>query len=94
VLTDEAMIIEQYHFGREESPVGGCNGKLVPLFRLGSDYYRIIRNTFNHLWCGTNPFLSIRSLEDVAKEISEAVRGYMGCTPKKKDFSSRQNKNK
>lgn len=78
VMTEDAMIIEQYHFGRNSSAVGGCAGELVPLLQVRADcaYYRMLKSSFDHLWNAgkENPFVAVRTLADMENTIQEFAR--------------------
>lgn len=76
LMTDEGMIIEQYHFGRQDyASKGECIGQLVPLIRANSKsaYYSAMRSSFYHLWNAgkNNPFIKTKSLDKVNEEIEE-----------------------
>jgi hypothetical protein len=77
IITKENMIIEQYHFGRQEyATVGECIGALVPLICTNntSAFYNAMRSSFYHLWNSdkNNVYIKTRSLENVHKEIEES----------------------
>ena len=71
MVTHQATIIEQYHFGEGDALVGGCIGELVPLLCLkaGSNFSNLITTSFEHIWNGVNPFVSTRELDSILKDI-------------------------
>jgi excisionase family DNA binding protein len=84
ILADRGMIIEQYHFGRESSPAGGCIGELVPLFRFSpeSDYYKVMKSSFEYIWAGENPLLPLKTLDQISQELVKFEASVIrGATP-------------
>lgn len=72
VLCRNRAFIETYYFGRpegglEETTIEG----LVPMLSLaaGSGYYNLLRNHFDYLWSGSNPFVPMQTLEQVAESV-------------------------
>ncbi len=76
VLTNSCAFVENYYFGRTDEPVSSetIDG-LVPMIQVGSDsaYYGLLRNHFDYLWKGTNPFVEARTLEEVAESMQVQV---------------------
>ncbi len=76
VLTDSCAFVETYHFSRtDSSPDTVTIDGLVPMLQVsaGSDYYSLLRNHFDYLWKGTNPFLPSQTLEEVAESVKVQV---------------------
>lgn len=76
VLSRNYAFIESYHFGRvdegiEDTSIDG----LVPMFKVSSDssYYNLLRNHFDYLWSGKNPFVPSLTLEQVAQSVQVQV---------------------
>jgi excisionase family DNA binding protein len=76
LIAPNAMIIEQYHFGQEDALVGGCIGELVPTLRVstGCDFYRVVMNSFNHIWSGDNPFVGTKAMEEILSSTGQQSR--------------------
>ncbi len=73
VMTKHVTYIETYHFGRPEAAVDGSSiDGLVPMlqFKTQSTYAAIMRQHFNYIWSGANPYIRTYSLA----EISEAMQ--------------------
>tara|TARA_A100001037_G_C15135627_1_gene630979 strand:+ start:337 stop:1281 length:945 start_codon:yes stop_codon:yes gene_type:complete len=73
VMTKHITYIETYHFGRPEVAVDGSSiDGLVPMFQFKtqSTYASIMRQHFNYIWSGANPYIRTYSLG----EISEAMQ--------------------
>jgi hypothetical protein len=34
-----------------------------------SNYYRVLRNHFEYVWGGTNPYITVQTLEQVAETV-------------------------
>lgn len=72
VLTDECAFVETYHFGRVDSVIDTSTiDGLVPMLRVvtGSDYYNLLRNHFDYLWSAKNPFVPVKTLEQVLESV-------------------------
>ncbi len=72
VLTNRCAFVETYHFGRANSAVDHVTIEgLVPMLQIaaGADYYGLLRNHFDYLWNGTNPFVPVQTLEEVAESV-------------------------
>ena len=76
VFTRNCAFIETYHFGRaddgiEDTTIDG----LVPMLRVSADssYYNLLRNHFDYLWSGQNPFVPSLTLEQVAESVRVQV---------------------
>ncbi|MDA0676964.1 MAG: helix-turn-helix domain-containing protein [Chloroflexi bacterium] len=76
VLTRNCAFVETYHFGRPEGVMDGTtiDGQ-VPMLqvRSGSRYHDLLRNHFDYLWSGRNPFVQSRTLEQVAESVQVQV---------------------
>lgn len=76
VLTDRCAFIETYHFGRSNAEVENSTiDGLVPMLQVsaGSSYYGLLRNHFDYLWSGRNPFVHSQTLEEVADSVQVRV---------------------
>ncbi len=76
VLTNSAAFVETYHFSRTDSSQEAVTiDGLVPMLQVsaGSDYYSLLRNHFDYLWNGSNPFLPSQTLEEVAESVKVQV---------------------
>ncbi|MBT3941580.1 MAG: helix-turn-helix domain-containing protein [Chloroflexi bacterium] len=72
LMTESCCFVETYHFGRPDSgPDGSSIDGLVPILKLsaGAPYYRLLRNHFDYVWGGTNPYISVQTLEEVAETV-------------------------
>jgi excisionase family DNA binding protein len=76
VLTRHCAFVETYHFGRLDGLMDGTtiDGQ-VPMLqvRSGSRYYDLLRNHFDYLWSGRNPFVQSQTLEQVAGSVQIQV---------------------
>jgi excisionase family DNA binding protein len=76
VLTRRCAFVETYHFGRPEGLMDGTtiDGQ-VPMLqvRSGSRYHDLLRNHFDYLWSGRNPFVQSQTLEQVAESVQVQV---------------------
>lgn len=70
-MTEDCMVIEQYHLGAEKAIAPGCIGGLIPLLRVNStaSWYQLMRKTIFHLWNHANTFISVQSLDALGKNI-------------------------
>ena len=76
VMTEKSTFVETYHFGKPDSAVDGSSlDGLVPMLRLasGSSYGQILRQHFNYVWSGTNPYIKMHSLAEVAEAMQVTV---------------------
>jgi excisionase family DNA binding protein len=76
VRTTESTFVETYHFGKPDSAVDGSSiDGLVPMLRLAStsSYAQILRQHFNYVWSGTNPYIATHSLAEVADAMQVTV---------------------
>lgn len=76
VLTRNCAFIETYLFGRPDTGIEDTSiDGLVPMLRIeaGSDYYSLLRNHFDYLWSGKNPFVPSQTLEQVAASMQVQV---------------------
>lgn len=72
VLTGESAFVETYHFGRSSDAVEGDTiDGLVPMLRVMADssYYELLRDHFDYLWSGKNPFLPAKTMEQIAESV-------------------------
>ncbi len=72
VLTSKAAFVEPYHFGKTGGALdGGTIDGLVPMFKIapGFSYYELLRDHFDYLWSGSNPFISMQTLDEVAESV-------------------------
>ena len=76
VLSRSCAFVETYHFGRPEGLMDGTtiDGQ-VPMLqvRSGSNYHDLLRNHFDYLWSGRNPFVQSQTLEQVAESVHVQV---------------------
>lgn len=76
LMTESCCFVETYHFGRPDSvPYGSSIDGLVPILQISSDapYYQLLRNHFDYLWSGTNPYISVQTLEEVAETVRVGI---------------------
>ena len=76
VMTAESCFLETYHFGKPASALDGSSiDGLVPMLRLtsGSSYAEILRQHFNYIWSGKNPYIKTHSLTDIAEAMQVTV---------------------
>lgn len=76
VMTRAAAFVETYHFGKEDPGIDGSTiDGLVPMLQINpeSSYYTLLRNHFDYLWSGRNPFVPSLTLEQVAHEMQVQV---------------------
>jgi excisionase family DNA binding protein len=76
VMTAESCFLETYHFGKPTSALDGSSiDGLVPMLRLasGSSYAAILRQHFNYIWSGKNPYIKTHSLAEVAEAMQVTV---------------------
>ncbi len=72
LMTENCCFVETYHFGRPDPDLYGSSiDGLVPILKLSSDapYYRVLRNHFEYVWGGTNPYIPVQTLEQVAEAV-------------------------
>ncbi len=72
VLTNRSAFVETYHFGRtDQSSEQVTIDGLVPMLQIDSEsnYYALLRNHFDYLWNGTNPFVPSLTLDEVARSV-------------------------
>ena len=72
VMADRRAFVEMYHFGRPQAAFEGSTiDGLVPMLELDgdSDYFQLLRNHFDYIWAGKNPFIETLSLEQVADAV-------------------------
>lgn len=76
VLTNQCAFVETYHFGRTDNALEHVTiDGLVPMLQVsaGADYYSLLRNHFDYLWNGTNPFVPSQTLEQVVESVRVQV---------------------
>lgn len=76
LMTESCCFVETYHFGRPDSgPDGSSIDGLVPILQISSDapYYRLLRNHFDYVWGGTNPYITVQTLEEVAETVRVSI---------------------
>ncbi len=76
VMTAESCFLETYHFGKPESALDGSSiDGLVPMLQLAStsSYAEILRQHFNYIWSGKNPYIKTHSLADIADAMQVTV---------------------
>ena len=72
LMTESCCFVETYHFGKPDSDLDGSSiDGLVPILKLSAEshYYRVLRNHFEYVWGGSNPYISIQTLEQVADTV-------------------------
>jgi excisionase family DNA binding protein len=72
LMTETCCFVETYHFGKPDSELDGSSiDGLVPILKLSADshYYRVLRNHFEYVWGGTNPYITVQTLEQVAETV-------------------------
>ena len=76
VMTENYCFTESYHFGKpnNESESYSIDG-LVPIIQVSnsSDYYSVLKHHFDYIWGGTNPFVPVKSLKEVAQSMEVSV---------------------
>ena len=76
VMTEASCFVETYQFGKPTSAVDGSSiDGLVPMLQLGgnSSYAQILRQHFNYVWSGANPYIKTRSLAEIAEAMQVTV---------------------
>lgn len=76
VLTRRCAFVEMYHFGRSDVGIDDTSiDGLIPMLKVdaGSSYYNLLRNHFDYLWSGRNPFVASQTLEQVADSVQIQV---------------------
>ena len=76
LMTETCCFVETYHFGRPGSDLDGSSiDGLVPILKLssGAPYYRLLRSHFEYVWGGTNPYISVQTLEQVAETVKVSI---------------------
>jgi excisionase family DNA binding protein len=72
LMTETCCFVETYHFGKPDSDLDGSSiDGLVPILKLSADshYYGVLRNHFEYVWGGTNPYITVQTLEQVAETV-------------------------
>jgi excisionase family DNA binding protein len=72
LMTESCCFVETYHFGKPDSDLDGSSiDGLVPILKLSAEshYYRVLRNHFEYVWGGSNPYISVQTLEQVADTV-------------------------
>ncbi|MDA1279874.1 MAG: helix-turn-helix domain-containing protein [Chloroflexi bacterium] len=76
VMTAESAFVETYQFGKPEDALDGSSiDGLVPMLQYASssNYARILRQHFNYVWSGKNPYIKTHSLAEIAQAMQVAV---------------------
>lgn len=76
VLTNRYAFVETYHFGKADSALDHVTIEgLVPMLQVsaGASYYSLLRNHFDYLWNGSNPFVPSQTLEQVVESVQVQV---------------------
>ncbi len=76
VMTTDSCFLETYQFGKPSSAFDGSSiDGLVPMLRLTStsSYAQILRQHFNYIWSGSNPYIKTHSLADIAEAMQVTV---------------------
>ncbi|NQW20269.1 MAG: helix-turn-helix domain-containing protein [Chloroflexi bacterium] len=76
VMTSESTFVETYQFGKPNGAVDGSSiDGLVPIFqfRTGSSYPSILRQHFDYIWSGVNPYVRTHTLSDIAEAMHVSV---------------------
>ena len=70
IHSNQSAFLETYHFGKPELSIEGSTlDGLVPMLELDPDssYSQLLRNHFDYLWSGNNPFVEVQSVEEIAE---------------------------
>tara|TARA_B100000405_G_C16708359_1_gene418568 strand:+ start:492 stop:1412 length:921 start_codon:yes stop_codon:yes gene_type:complete len=72
IMTEKYTFIESYQFANLQNIYGESSfDGLVPMMQLKSksDYGRILRNHFEYIWSGSNPYIPIYSLSEISQNM-------------------------
>ena len=72
IMTEKYTFIESYQFANLQNIYGESSfDGLVPMMQLKSksDYGRILRNHFEYIWSGSNPYIPIYSLSEISQKM-------------------------
>jgi len=70
IHSKQSAFLETYHFGRPELSIEGSTlDGLVPMLEINPDssYHQLLRNHFDYLWLGNNPFIKVQSVEEIVE---------------------------
>ena len=72
IMTEKYTFLESYQFANLQNIYGESSfDGLVPMMQLKSksDYGRILRNHFEYIWSGSNPYIPIYSLSEISQNM-------------------------
>ena len=72
IMTEKYTFLESYQFANLQNIYGESSfDGLVPMMQLKSksDYGRILRNHFEYVWSGSNPYIPIYSLSEISQNM-------------------------
>ena len=72
IMTEKYTFLESYQFANLQNIYGESSfDGLVPMMQLKSksDYGRILRNHFEYIWSGSNPYIPIYSLSEISQKM-------------------------
>ena len=72
IMTEKYTFLESYQFANLQNIYGESSfDGLVPMIQLKSksDYGRILRNHFEYVWSGSNPYIPIYSLSEISQNM-------------------------
>ncbi len=72
IMTEKYTFLESYQFANLQNIYGESSfDGLVPMMQLKSksDYCRILRNHFEYIWSGSNPYIPIYSLSEISQKM-------------------------
>ena len=72
IMTEKYTFLESYQFANLQNIYGESSfDGLVPMMQLKSksDYGKILRNHFEYVWSGSNPYIPIYSLSEISQNM-------------------------
>jgi len=72
IMTEKYTFLESYQFANLQNIYGESSfDGLVPMMQVKSksDYAKILRNHFNYIWSGSNPYIPIYSLSEISEKM-------------------------
>ncbi|MFL2665262.1 MAG: helix-turn-helix domain-containing protein [Dehalococcoidia bacterium] len=72
IMTEKFTFLESYQFANLQNIYGESSfDGLVPMLQIKSqsDYARILRNHFDYIWSGANPYVKIFSLSEISEKM-------------------------
>ncbi|MBC63077.1 MAG: hypothetical protein CL746_01950 [Chloroflexi bacterium] len=72
IMTEKYTFMESYQFSNLQNIYGESSfDGLVPMMQIksNSDYGRILRNHFEYIWSGSNPYIPIFSLSEISEKM-------------------------